>query len=107
MENKSIRDILKNGTEEEIKNLKKAMIKHTIKENYEALSRMAKDNSTYPAGKSYEFWDNEEDSIYDEKLIVENLGNEYFNINKEEFIELPKDMSAQEYKQWRKELKNN
>jgi hypothetical protein len=73
---------------------------------------MAKDNSTYPAGKSYEFWDSEEDSIYDElykeeKLMVEKFGEEYFNINKDEFIKLPKDMSADEYKKWRKEGKEH
>jgi hypothetical protein len=39
----------------------------------------------------------------EEKLMVEKLGEEYFNINKDEFINLPKDMSSDEYRKWRKE----
>jgi hypothetical protein len=43
----------------------------------------------------------------EEKLMVEKLGKDYFEVDTKDFIKLPENMSAEEYKQWRKEVKNN
>lgn len=40
-----------------------------------------------------------------EAWMVENLGEEYFRTPKEDFITLPKNMTASEYREWRKSFR--
>ena len=46
------------------------------------------------------------EQLVDENLMVNKLGEEFFNTPKEQFITMPKNMSAKEYKEWRKEMEN-
>lgn len=44
------------------------------------------------------------EQLLDESMMVNKLGEEFFKTPKENFIEMPKEMSAKEYKEWRKEM---
>lgn len=44
------------------------------------------------------------EQLLEESMILNRLGEKHFNTSKDEFIEMPKKMSAEEYKVWRKEL---
>lgn len=40
--------------------------------------------------------------INEEKMLVDKLGEGFFKTPKEQFSNMPKNMSAKEYKEWRK-----
>ncbi|MBP3040355.1 hypothetical protein J9303_12760 [Bacillaceae bacterium Marseille-Q3522] len=41
----------------------------------------------------------------DEALMVKELGENFFNTPKEQFIKMPENMTANEYREWRKGMK--
>lgn len=45
------------------------------------------------------------EQIVEEALMVRYLGEDYFEAPKEEFIKMPENMTAIEYREWRKEIK--
>ncbi|OAH55028.1 hypothetical protein AWH48_20340 [Domibacillus aminovorans] len=45
------------------------------------------------------------EQLLDEALMVKELGENFFNTSKEQFIKLPENMSASEYREWRKGMR--
>jgi hypothetical protein len=39
-----------------------------------------------------------------EKQLIDELGEDYFKVSKDEFIKLPEEMTAKQYKEWRKKI---
>lgn len=42
------------------------------------------------------------EQMLEEAIMVKNLGEEYFKTPKEQFIKMPENMTASEYREWRK-----
>jgi len=45
------------------------------------------------------------EQIVEESMMVKVLGEEFFEIPREKFITMPENMSASEYRKWRKEMR--
>jgi len=47
------------------------------------------------------------DEEYEEAMIIAKYGDIILNAEKEDFITMPENMTAQEYREWRKSIKEN